>query len=232
MIAFILDMPGKGSWNNQWSGEGKLYVKFKSDNQVPKEYIGQSFTYRWPDGWVASIKVEKVPSNEANKMKKKSAGFCGYDWMIDSIINHGSIITPENFIEEYGTEEQKFILEICQLIGAGNHDKDFTFIKDFHINYKDLAVLLENNLIHESDELYNGGPTINEVLKFMTNYKEELYVISADASNKHIIYKSIYKNPYDSIKNSNSIDELDQIFKNALYIDIMFDGKTKEYKFI
>lgn len=232
MIVFILSMPGKGSWNNQWSGEGQLYAKFLPNNKVPSEYIGQSFIYRWSDGWVASIKVEKITSIEATKMKKRSAGFCGYDWMVNSIIDHGQIITPENFIEENGTEEQKYILAINQLIGFGNHDKDFTFIKDFHIKHKDLAVLLENNLINESDELYSGGPTINEVLKFMTKYKEELYTISADVSNKHFIYKSIYKNPYDSVNNSNSIDELDQMFKNALYIDTMFDGRTKEYKFI
>ena len=231
MIAFILDMPGKGSWNNQWSGEGKLYVKFKSDNEVPKEYIGQSFTYRWPDGWVASIKVEKMPSNEANKMKKKSAGFCGYDWMINSIINHGSIITPEDFIEEYGTEEQKFILEICQLIGVGNHDKDFTIIRDFHIYRKDLEVLLENNLINESDELYSGGPTINDILKFRTRYEDELYILTAKAEHKTIIYTSFYKNNFDKINREESAKELDQLFKNVPSIDIMYDG-TKQYKFI
>ena len=30
----------------------------------------------------------------ANRLLKESAGFCGYDWMISSIIRNGYIISP------------------------------------------------------------------------------------------------------------------------------------------
>ncbi|MBK7381654.1 MAG: hypothetical protein IPJ03_22200 [Ignavibacteriales bacterium] len=30
MLAFILTMPGKGSWDGKWSGEGKLYCETRS----------------------------------------------------------------------------------------------------------------------------------------------------------------------------------------------------------
>jgi len=231
MIVFILSMPGKGSWNNQWSGEGRLYAKFLPDNKVPSEYIGQSFKYRWSDGWEASIKVEKVSTTEANKMKRRSAGFCGYDWMIDSIINHGYIITADNYIEEFGTEEQKYILNICQLIGVADHDEDYTYLREFHMNRKDLETLVDNNIVNILDEVYSGGPTINDVLKFMNKYKDELFIITAKASNKQITFLSMYKNSFDRVACIESAIEMEAMFKHAPSNDIMFDGHTKEYKF-
>lgn len=232
MIAFILSMPGKGSWNNQWSGEDKLYVEFRKDNQVSKEYIGQSFTYRWSDGWVASITVKQIDSKEATKMKRKSAGFCQYDWMIDSIIDHGKIIIPEDFIEKHGTDEQKYILKICQLIGVSEHNKDYTELKEFHINLSDIETLVENNILNLCDELYDGGPTLVDILKFMTKYKEELYTVTAKVKNKNFTFMSMYKNTFDKIICQESTDELDKLLKNAPCIDYMYDGHTKLYKFI
>ena len=92
MIAFILTMPNRGSWNGKWSGERDLHAIVKSERSVPnKDIIGKSFLYRWDDGWTACVYVEKVDCKEGNKMRKKSKGFCGYGWMVDSIIKKGII---------------------------------------------------------------------------------------------------------------------------------------------
>lgn len=94
MIVFTLTMPEKGSWNGKWTEEGKLFCRCLPERTVPKELIGNSYDYRWEDGWRASVAVDKVPCREAEKMERKSAGFCGYDWMIKSLIKNGRIISP------------------------------------------------------------------------------------------------------------------------------------------
>lgn len=91
MIAFILTMPNIGSWNGRWSGENDLHAIVKTERSVPKDIIGKSFYYRWDDGWTACISVEKVDCREGNKLRNKSRGFCGYNWMVDSIIKKGFI---------------------------------------------------------------------------------------------------------------------------------------------
>ena len=92
MIVFTLKMPHRGSWNGRWSGESKIYARVRSNNTVPKDVVGQDFYYNWNDGWCACVSVTKVDSKEARAYMKKSDGFCGYDWMIESIIKNGKII--------------------------------------------------------------------------------------------------------------------------------------------
>ena len=92
MIIFTLSMPTRGSWNGRWSGEDRVYARVFHNNDVPKDIIGKDFYYNWGDGWCAWVSVTKVDSKEAAKIRKKSAGFCGYDWMIRSIIKNGEII--------------------------------------------------------------------------------------------------------------------------------------------
>ena len=92
MIIFTLSMPTRGSWNGRWSGEDRVYARVFHNNDVPKDIIGKDFYYNWDDGWCACVSVTKVDSKEAAKIRKKSAGFCGYDWMIRSIIKNGEII--------------------------------------------------------------------------------------------------------------------------------------------
>ncbi len=94
MIAFILTMPNRGSWNGKWSGEGNLYVIVKTERTVPKDIVGKDFFYRWDDGWTACVSVEKVDCKTGNRMKKNSRGFCGYNWMVDSLIKNGCIQKP------------------------------------------------------------------------------------------------------------------------------------------
>lgn len=92
MIVFTLSMPTRGSWNGRWSGEDRVYARIFHNNDVPKDIIGKDFYYNWDDGWCACVSVTKVDSKEAAKIRKKSAGFCGYDWMIRSIIKNREII--------------------------------------------------------------------------------------------------------------------------------------------
>ena len=95
MIIFTLSMPNRGSWNGRWSGEDRVYARIFRNNDVPKDIIGKDFYYNWDDGWCACVSVTKIDSKEAAKIRKKSAGFCGYDWMIRSIIKNGEIIVGE-----------------------------------------------------------------------------------------------------------------------------------------
>lgn len=94
MIVFELTMPHRGSWNNKWSGDGDRFIRVKHEADVPKEVWDREFTYRWDDGWEACVTVTRMPADVARKLKKKSAGFSSYDWMIRSIINKG-FIEPE-----------------------------------------------------------------------------------------------------------------------------------------
>lgn len=96
---FILTMPGVGSWNGKWSGEGKLFARkrrafYRGKPTYPNLKEGK-FGYHWEDGWSARIEVKFVTLSEANKMIEKSKGFCGYDWMIDSLCKHGEIINEK-----------------------------------------------------------------------------------------------------------------------------------------
>lgn len=100
VVVFTLSMPNTNSWNGRWSGEGTLYAvvrnfgRTKSSHEKADDVCKkQSYYYNFGDGWGASVKVEKMTIKDANKIKKKSAGFCGYNWMIESIIKHGKIIT-------------------------------------------------------------------------------------------------------------------------------------------
>ena len=93
MIVFELTMPSKGSWNGKWSQEGTCFARTYSQHKVPKEYWNKKFYYRWDDGWTACVSVTQMPAEEARKIARKSKGFCGYDWMIDSIIECGRILT-------------------------------------------------------------------------------------------------------------------------------------------
>lgn len=94
MIIFELTMPRRGSWNGRWTGETRRYLRCRPNRSVPKELWDKDFEYSWDDGWAACVSVRKVDAREANKLMKSSDGFCGYDWMIDSIIRNGYIIAP------------------------------------------------------------------------------------------------------------------------------------------
>lgn len=93
MLLFKLSMPNRGSWNGSWSGEDNYYAvirKVKSDRDITS-LLGSHY-YAWPDGWGAEVTVSIINSKEAVKVRKKSRGFYGYDWMVDSLLNYGKIM--------------------------------------------------------------------------------------------------------------------------------------------
>ena len=97
-ICFELSMPGRNSWNGRWSGEDRIYARIVDLGRTKKArakgeaIIRQgSYSYAWPDGWCALVSVKEVDAAEARRIRKHSAGFRGYDWMIDSIRYHGEI---------------------------------------------------------------------------------------------------------------------------------------------
>ena len=103
ILAFTLSMPNNNSWDGRWSGEGRLYVVTrtftgaKGGKKAGEILSSRSYYYNFGDGWGASVSVKEVSPSEARQLRKKSNGFCGYDWMVDSIISHGKIL---NSLEE------------------------------------------------------------------------------------------------------------------------------------
>lgn len=93
-LAFILTMPGNNSWNGKWSGDGRLYCVVKSFTKqatVDKILSRGSYGYDFGDGWYARVEVRQVDAEESRKLRAASQGFCGYEWMIDSILEYGKI---------------------------------------------------------------------------------------------------------------------------------------------
>ena len=98
ILCFELSMPNRASWNGGWSGEGRPYARVRkfgrsqaTKGRAAKILAEGDYCYGFGDGWGASISVREVTASEAGKIERKSAGFCGYDWMIQSIIDHGDI---------------------------------------------------------------------------------------------------------------------------------------------
>lgn len=101
IIAFELSMPSNNAWDGKWSGADKRYVRVFNVGAAKKArakwqpLIARGyFRYSFGDGWVAAVSVREVDTPEAKKLRKITAGFCGYDWMIDSIRDDGEIYGP------------------------------------------------------------------------------------------------------------------------------------------
>lgn len=99
LLSFELSMPNVGSWNGKWTGEGRPYIAvdclLKNDAEKARAILDKGyFYYNFGDGWSAGITVKEIPNRKtAAKMRKISAGFCGYDWMVRSIIKDMEIHT-------------------------------------------------------------------------------------------------------------------------------------------
>jgi hypothetical protein len=63
----------------------------KSTRAKFEKLIGNHY-YNFGDGWGANVEVKEVTGDEKRKLVKQSAGFCGYDWMIDSLRWYGKIM--------------------------------------------------------------------------------------------------------------------------------------------
>lgn len=90
-IEFRLTMPNVGSWNGQWSGEGANYTLVRSMDllRISRLQIPQSWYYSFGDGWGANVSARVMGKGER---RKPSSGFCGYEWMVESIVKHGRIL--------------------------------------------------------------------------------------------------------------------------------------------
>lgn len=98
IFAFKLSMPNVGSWNGRWTGEDNLYIRFRKMTNKRIEETGikeGSYRYNFGDGWSANVNVFVVDGKERQRLQRKSKGFAGYDWMIDSIIKNEKIIVPD-----------------------------------------------------------------------------------------------------------------------------------------
>ena len=101
---FTLSMPNRGSWNGGWSGERDKYVVAR--NVKNEDLNGRSFYYNFGDGWGANIHVD-VFEEAKNAAIKGSKGFCGYDWMVDSILNYDRILTDDQIAKLKETSRMK-----------------------------------------------------------------------------------------------------------------------------
>lgn len=99
IVAFILTMPRNNSWNGKWSGDERIHAIVRNVGSTQKAGIKYSamaadgpYWYDFGDGWAAQVDVRIVERGEAAKLRKKSCGFAGYEWMIESIRDHGKIL--------------------------------------------------------------------------------------------------------------------------------------------
>jgi len=100
-------MPNNNAWNGKWTGEDNLYVLVRSFNTKNSKAIAMCilekgyFQYSFGDGWVAAVSVDEIDSKEAMRLKRKSQGFCGYNWMVDSIIDFLEILPSDERKRRY-----------------------------------------------------------------------------------------------------------------------------------
>lgn len=101
-LVYVLTMPGRNTWNGKWSGDEQLFAlirrvpKTKKAQEKAAKIIAEGpYSYGWSDGWRASVSVSMVEGSKLAGIRKRSSGFCGYDWMVDSIERHGEIMTRD-----------------------------------------------------------------------------------------------------------------------------------------
>lgn len=115
IISFELTMPNVGSWNGKWSGADSKYFivrtftkKFFTNTLLPlfdgKNH--QNWYYNFGDGWGANVRAEIIDSKTASQRRKLSKGFCGYEWMVESIIHCGRILTSDKR-KQYEKEKEE-----------------------------------------------------------------------------------------------------------------------------
>jgi hypothetical protein len=93
---FILTMPNTASWNGKWTGQDKLYCVVKKYTDKSRSLLNvdkrNGHYYNFGDGWGAFVEIKRVSSEEAAKYRKRSAGFYGYERMVDEIEEQGRIL--------------------------------------------------------------------------------------------------------------------------------------------
>lgn len=79
-------MPSNNSWNGKWSGAENKHTVAKAMTEKKYKSLKDYYSYSFGDGWVAAIAVRRAKPRE-----KATNKFCGYNWMIDSILYNGEI---------------------------------------------------------------------------------------------------------------------------------------------
>lgn len=88
-------MPGVSSWNGKWSGAGNTYaIKRRVKDSTADMLSGKYFSYNFGDGWRAGVECSIHDAKTVREIMKRSQGFCGYDWMVNSIMQDGAIYGP------------------------------------------------------------------------------------------------------------------------------------------
>lgn len=92
-------MPNVGSWNGKWTGANHKYFVHRNlkNDKATKAKIAEllqgkdcrNFYHNFGDGWGANVKMRIVDDPTRKKERRVSAGFCGYEWMVDNILSHG-----------------------------------------------------------------------------------------------------------------------------------------------
>lgn len=85
-VIFELSMPSNNSWNGKWSGEDNTYTVARTLSAAKFDELKPRYTYNFGDGWVAAVSVR-----EAKPREKATDRFCGYEWMIGSILARNAI---------------------------------------------------------------------------------------------------------------------------------------------
>jgi len=87
-VVFRLSMPNNNSWDGKWSGSGRNYTITKNLSENTIKFLElekgeQKWYHNFGDGWTACITARIVSKGER---LPKSAGFCGYNWMVTNIL--------------------------------------------------------------------------------------------------------------------------------------------------
>lgn len=108
ILQFRLTMPNVNTWNGKWTGEGNQYIMFRTLKNEDAKILqlhtnrgreknnlllisGIDYSYDFGDGWRANVEVKIITNTQKYQLQKVSKGFCGYEWMIDSILTHSKI---------------------------------------------------------------------------------------------------------------------------------------------
>lgn len=104
-VEFCLTMPGRGSWNQPWSGDGRSYLLMRDvEDGLARKLDGQSWSYAWAAGWRAEICARVLAEDET---LRPSDDFRGYDWMVVSILRYGKIWAPHEVSESPSTCQEE-----------------------------------------------------------------------------------------------------------------------------
>lgn len=96
LIAYELHMqPSSTTPHPSRSWREKRYIIVRRYGKKAATPELRTYWFSWSDGWSCWIKAREVDSAEARRLRRASAGFAGYDWMVTSIEQHGQIQFPE-----------------------------------------------------------------------------------------------------------------------------------------